>query len=94
MAGSYRGAIPPVPWPGVSVSVMRRQVWSSMSEAERHLASAKASLKKGDYRPARDEAELAREKAMEARREAEAARAEEKARKSSSPSAPSEPGGG
>jgi hypothetical protein len=66
----------------------------AMSEAERHLASAKANLKKGDYRPARDEAELAREKAMEARREAEAARAQERARKSSSPSAPSEPGGG
>jgi hypothetical protein len=52
-----------------------------MSEAEQLLASAKANLKKGDYRPARDQAELAREKAMEARREAEAARAEEKARK-------------
>jgi hypothetical protein len=65
----------------------------SMSEAERHLARAKASLKKGDYRPARDEAELAREKAMEARREAEAARAQEKARKSSGQAAPAEPGG-
>jgi hypothetical protein len=66
----------------------------AMSEAERHLASAKASLKRGDYRPARDEAELAREKAMEARRETEAARAAEKARKSSSQPAPSGSGGG
>ena len=53
----------------------------TMAEAERLLASAKANLKKGDYRPARDEADMAREKAMEARRQAEAARAAEKAEK-------------
>jgi uncharacterized membrane protein len=53
----------------------------TMAEAEKLLASAKANLKKGEYRPARDEAELARDKAMEARRQAEAAKASEKAEK-------------
>jgi hypothetical protein len=57
----------------------------TMAEAEKLLASAKANLKKGEYRPARDEAELAREKAMEARRQAEAAKASEKAEKAGKP---------
>ena len=58
---------------------------ATMAEAEKLLASAKANLKKGEYRPAREEAELAREKAMEARRQAEAAKASEKAEKAGKP---------
>lgn len=46
-----------------------------MAEADRLLKSAKSNLNKGEYRTARDEAELARAKAMEARRIAEAAKA-------------------
>jgi hypothetical protein len=57
----------------------------AMAEAEKLLASAKANLKKGEYRPARDEAELAREKAMEARSQAERAKASEKAEKAGKP---------
>jgi acyl-CoA synthetase (AMP-forming)/AMP-acid ligase II len=64
----------------------------TMAEAEKLLASAKANLKKGEYRPARDEAELAREKAMEARRQAEAARAAEKAEKAEKTSKPDHAG--
>ncbi len=48
---------------------------AEMAEADRLLKSAKANLSKGEYRAARDEAELAREKAIEARRLAEAAKA-------------------
>jgi hypothetical protein len=43
------------------------------SEAQAHLKSAEASSHGGDYRTARDEADLARDKAMAARRKAESA---------------------
>ncbi len=46
-----------------------------LAEAQAHLKNAKASMDQGEYRTARDEAELARQKAMEARRAAEAAAA-------------------
>jgi hypothetical protein len=46
-----------------------------LAEAQRLLASAKASSNKGDYRSARDEADQAREKAIEARQIAEQAKA-------------------
>jgi hypothetical protein len=44
-----------------------------LAEAQTHLKTAKASMDEGEYRSARDEADLARQKAMEARRAAEAA---------------------
>jgi len=47
---------------------------TEMAEADRLLKSATANVRKGEYRAARDEAELAREKATEARRLAEAAK--------------------
>jgi hypothetical protein len=42
-----------------------------MSESKQLLKSAESYLRRGDYRAARDEAELARTKAVEARRVAE-----------------------
>jgi len=42
------------------------------NEAQSHLTSAETNLHGGDYRVARDEADLAREKAIEERRQAEA----------------------
>ncbi len=42
-----------------------------MGEARQLLKSAESHLRRGDYRDARDEAELARTKAVEARRLAE-----------------------
>ncbi len=51
---------------------------TEMADADKLLKSAKANLSKGEYRTARDEAELARAKAMEARRIAEAAAAKPK----------------
>jgi hypothetical protein len=44
-----------------------------MSEAKQTLKSAESHLRRGDYRTARDEAELARSKAVEARRIADGA---------------------
>lgn len=44
------------------------------SQARQHLAKARSSLDLGQYRVARDEAQLAREKAIEARRTAEQTR--------------------
>jgi predicted S18 family serine protease len=44
-----------------------------MGEARQLLKSAESHLRQGDYRDARDEAELARTRAVEARRVAEAA---------------------
>lgn len=44
-----------------------------MAEARQALRDAETSLRQGEYRTARDEAELARAKAVEARRVAEAA---------------------
>ena len=46
-----------------------------MAEAKQLLKSAESHLRRGDYRAARDEAELARTKAVEARGLAEAAKA-------------------
>ena len=46
-----------------------------MGEARQLLKSAEGNLRRGDYRAARDEAELARTKAVEARRLAETAKA-------------------
>jgi Domain of unknown function (DUF4398) len=48
-----------------------------LGEAQRLLASAKSHSSKGDYRTARDEADLARDKAIEARKLAEQAQATE-----------------
>jgi len=44
-----------------------------LAEAQAHLKNAKTSMDQGDWRTARDEADLSRQKAMEARRAAEAA---------------------
>lgn len=44
-----------------------------MGEARQLLKSAESNLRRGDYRVARDEAELARARAVEARRVAETA---------------------
>jgi Domain of unknown function (DUF4398) len=46
-----------------------------MDEAKQLLKSAESHLRRGDYRAARDEAELARTKAVEARSLAETAKA-------------------
>jgi len=46
-----------------------------LDEARSLVESARQSMHKGDYREARDDAELARSKAMEARRLAEEAKA-------------------
>ncbi len=46
-----------------------------LDEAKQLLKSAESHLRRGDYRTARDEAELARTKAVEARGLAEAAKA-------------------
>jgi hypothetical protein len=46
-----------------------------MGEAKQLLKSAESHLRRGDYRTARDEAELARTKAVEARGLAETAKA-------------------
>ncbi len=46
-----------------------------LGEAKQLLKSAESHLRRGDYRTARDEAELARTKAVEARGLAEAAKA-------------------
>lgn len=43
------------------------------AEAQAHLKNARSNLHSGEYRVAREEAELARSKAIEARRQAEAA---------------------
>jgi hypothetical protein len=43
----------------------------AMGEARQRLKSAESHLRRGEYRDARDEAELARTKAVEARRLAE-----------------------
>jgi Domain of unknown function (DUF4398) len=45
-----------------------------LGEARRLVQTASQSMQEGDYREARDDAELARSKAMEARRIAEEAR--------------------
>jgi hypothetical protein len=44
-----------------------------LAEAQQLVERARVSLQKGEYRQARDDADLAREKAMEARRLSEAA---------------------
>jgi len=46
-----------------------------LAEAQRLVETARLNIHKGEYREAREEAELAREKAMEARRVAETASA-------------------
>jgi len=47
----------------------------ALAEAQRLLSSAKSHSSQGDYRTARDEADLARDKAIEARKLAEEAQA-------------------
>ncbi|MCJ7451307.1 MAG: DUF4398 domain-containing protein [Steroidobacteraceae bacterium] len=51
----------------------------TLAEAQKLLSSAKSHSSQGDYRTARDEADLAREKAIQARKLAEEAQAPAKA---------------
>ena len=62
------------------------------AEARKLMSDASASARKGDYRAAHDQAELAREKAIVARQTAEKAASAEKAEKADGAAATPPPG--